>query len=205
MAENTENAEPSSSSYESLSHEERRNIIVAQLLARFEGNENEQAFPVNPTLTDSEESESEDGNEDRLGNTVWCSCDCCIPMASQIESVCCREITAIEASIPEGSSCITSADIFQSQIATEAHVRLTCMTMHLDDQPIVDADNNRRLRKTAYRSFIAWIYGYLGKGNRRVIPSCAVKTIREVFPDPNATYVGFQYAQDYDAYEMAFH
>lgn len=52
----------------------------------------------------------------------------------------------------------------------------------------------------AYRTFIAWIYGILGKGNRKVIPSCALNAVREVFPNPNARYVGFLYCNDYDGF-----
>ncbi|XP_073488788.1 P2X purinoceptor 7-like [Aquarana catesbeiana] len=198
-----------SRSYSSLTQEERRNMLIAQLLARYPAPEHDRAFPRNPnmpiTRDDSITSQLEETPEDRIGNTHWCLCESCIPMATQIESVCCREISEVHGCIPEGSKCITNADMFISQIATEEHVRLMFMTMHLDDLPVVDANNNRRLRKTAYRAFIAWIYGFLGKGNRRVIPSCAIKVVREVFPDPNGSYVGFLYSDDYDASEMAFH
>ncbi|XP_040195956.1 P2X purinoceptor 7-like [Rana temporaria] len=203
MANNQDSAPLSPNSYLALSHEERRSIMIAQLLARFEGNETEQAFTANPTYEDYPESEEPEFGVDRIGNTTWCHCGCCRTMPTQIESVCCRDIEPVRESIPEGSNCIIFAPMFISQIATEAHVRLTNNFMYLEERPLVDADNNRRLRKTAYRLFITWIYGYLGKGNRRVIPSCAVKKIREVFPDPNATYVGFKYSQDYDAAEMA--
>ncbi|XP_077318461.1 P2X purinoceptor 7-like [Lithobates pipiens] len=196
-------------SYSSLTQEERRNMMIEQLLARYPDTEHDPAFPNNPriisTPDDSKTSQAEDTPEDRIGNTHWCHCECCIPMATQIESVCCREIHQVEGCIPEGGKCITCADMFISQIATQEHVQLTSLAMHLDELPVVDANNNRRLRKTAYRLFMAWIYGYLGKGNRRVIPSCAVKVVRDVFPDPNGSYVGFLYSDDYDASEMAFH
>ena len=45
--------------------------------------------------------------------------------------------------------------------------------------------------KAAYRQFILWEHGYLGKGNRRIIPSCAVKKVREQYPAPDNVYMGF--------------
>lgn len=48
------------------------------------------------------------------------------------------------------------------------------------------------LRKAAYRQFILWKYGRLGKSNRRVIPACVVLKVRECFPSPNGTYMGYR-------------
>lgn len=47
-------------------------------------------------------------------------------------------------------------------------------------------------RKAAYRQYIYWIHGYLGRGNRRVIPSCVVLAIRRWFPSPTGVYMGFR-------------
>ena len=49
----------------------------------------------------------------------------------------------------------------------------------------------RRYRYTSYRQFVRWIWGYLGKKVRVVLPSCAVKTIREKLPSENGLYTGF--------------
>ena len=32
-------------------------------------------------------------------------------------------------------------------------------------------------RKAAYRQYILWVYDYLGRGNRRVAPSCVILKI----------------------------
>lgn len=40
----------------------------------------------------------------------------------------------------------------------------------------------RLMRHTAYRSFVFWIFGYLGAKNRVEIPACVVNKIREVSP-----------------------
>ena len=46
-------------------------------------------------------------------------------------------------------------------------------------------------RYTAYRSFTWWIYGKLKRKLRKVIPACAVASIRECFPEPDGIYEGF--------------
>ena len=49
----------------------------------------------------------------------------------------------------------------------------------------------RRYRYTSYRQFVRWIWGYLGKKVRVVLPSCAVNTMREKFPSENGLNTGF--------------
>ena len=57
---------------------------------------------------------------------------------------------------------------------------------HLDDN-----FSNRLLRYTTYKQFIRWVFKHLGKGNRRVIPSCALWKFREHFPEPNTNSVNY--------------
>ena len=40
-----------------------------------------------------------------------------------------------------------------------------------------------------YKQFIWWVYQRLGKGRRRVIPSCVLWTIGGTFSEEDATYI----------------
>ncbi|KAG9461561.1 hypothetical protein GDO78_016412 [Eleutherodactylus coqui] len=48
----------------------------------------------------------------------------------------------------------------------------------------------------AYRSYTAWIHGFLGKHYRIPIPSCVIKAIWTAYPDPQGNYTGFKFYMD---------
>ena len=50
---------------------------------------------------------------------------------------------------------------------------------------------NRSYHFIAYKQYIWWIYGRLGKDVRKRIPKCALYKIRTTYPDPNNIYVPF--------------
>ena len=49
----------------------------------------------------------------------------------------------------------------------------------------------RTCRFAAYRQYIMWIYGHLGKHIREVVPSCAVSVIRKFYPELLGTYTDY--------------
>jgi len=52
--------------------------------------------------------------------------------------------------------------------------------------------SNGELRKAAYYNTANWIFGNMKRGDRRILPSCIVSAIRQVFPNPpGKRYVGF--------------
>ena len=52
----------------------------------------------------------------------------------------------------------------------------------------------RSLRLAAYRNFIYWTMGKLGKKNRLPVPACAVNRIRDCYPEESGIYEGFKEA-----------
>lgn len=52
-------------------------------------------------------------------------------------------------------------------------------------------DTNKGMRHAAYRQYVLWIYGRLQKDDRRTVPACCVKVIRDKFPSPSGHYTGF--------------
>jgi hypothetical protein len=46
------------------------------------------------------------------------------------------------------------------------------------------------IRKQAYRAFVLSWKGHQGKGQRVRIPPCVLAGIRNVWPDPNGSYMG---------------
>ncbi len=55
--------------------------------------------------------------------------------------------------------------------------------VHADEPP-------NEKRKAAYRYYVQFKHGSLGKGNRVVIPDCIKELIRSRYPDPNGEYMG---------------
>lgn len=51
---------------------------------------------------------------------------------------------------------------------------------------------SRRLRYLAYRQFVRWCWGLLGRKIRVVIPACVVLRIRATYPDDEGFYTGFR-------------
>ena len=52
--------------------------------------------------------------------------------------------------------------------------------------------SNKSYRFIAYRQFISWIFGWIGKDARKVIPSCVVNKIRLEFPAVDNICIGYK-------------
>jgi hypothetical protein len=87
--------------------------------------------------------------------------------------------------------CITTQPLF-SQLVLDGNV-LDIAMRYREDVLVVDHQrNNENFRHAAYRQFVLWQHGRLGKGNRRIVPSCSVLAIRSRYPSPNGFYVGYR-------------
>lgn len=55
-----------------------------------------------------------------------------------------------------------------------------------------DDNSTHSFRKAAYHQCVLDHYGYLGKSNRKVCPSCVVTVIGRHYPSQTGVYLGFR-------------
>jgi len=148
-------------------------------------------------------------SDDRPDLQDWCSCQQCITMQTAMEDVCChhycqskermgiierrrkpgrKDITSLEDPV----QCITDHPGFYDiclspwTLEYEAYQYVEQEGRVGDDQPV-----NILMRHLAYKRFVRWIFGLLGRNNRVIIPSCVVKMIRDTYASD--VYVGFRF------------
>ena len=96
-----------------------------------------------------------------------------------------------KANAVKNRSCVTSYELFRN-IVLDREV-LTIAIRARSDIRAENADYEMNsFRKAAYRQFILWKYGKLGKGNRRVCPSGLVRLVRQTYPVLDGQYMGFR-------------
>jgi len=67
-----------------------------------------------------------------------------------------------------------------------------CVHSTISNTPSVDRyHTNKQCRFAAYQMYTRAKLGYLGKGNRVQLPQCVTTGVRNNFPDPNNSYIGF--------------
>ena len=108
----------------------------------------------------------------------WCSCYNCRPMEIKTMDVCCGKLQ---------SNCHSVEPMFVEGCLSEFALEIG-QICYANSRAQTPRFNNENLRFIAYRNYIAWIHGKLGKGNRKPVPSCCVLRIRSVYPDPNNRY-----------------
>jgi hypothetical protein len=84
-----------------------------------------------------------------------------------------------------------SALVF-SKICLDPDVLELCIRNTSDIRNDHEDNSTKAFRKAAYRQFILARHGYLGKGNRRVCPSCVVIKIKERYPSVTGVYMGYR-------------
>lgn len=96
----------------------------------------------------------------------WCRCGVCQPMPSDQENLCCERI-----------NCITRFQVFNN-ICLDRDIFKVCIKACCDIRADDFNFSMESFQKAAYRQYILWRYRKLGQGNRRVVPSRAVLSIR---------------------------
>ena len=106
----------------------------------------------------------------------WCTCGKCRAMELPIENVCCKQ-----------RPCITTTEFFESVVLDSSVLAVAivsrCDTFANDPDYLPQS-----YRKAGYRQWIMWQHGYLGRANRKVIPSCVVWAVRTRYPAPDDRY-----------------
>lgn len=133
-------------------------------------------------LLDQENSGEDPPQPEPSNNAAlrWCICSNCVQMPTPEENKCCKR-----------RECNTSYELFQN-LCIDRHVLELAIRARCDIRVEPLDFSMSSFRKAAYRQFILWEHGYLGKGNRRVVPSCAVKKVRQQYPAPDNVYMGFR-------------
>ena len=106
-------------------------------------------------------------------------------MPTQEENKCCTRTER---------PCISTTPLLQ-QLVIDPNVLDIAMRYREDMMVLGNGRNNENFRHAAYRQYVLWQHGRLGRGNRRVVPSCCVVAIRNRYPSPNGVYTGYRPAR----------
>ncbi|XP_067290072.1 P2X purinoceptor 7 isoform X2 [Pseudorasbora parva] len=144
-------------------------------------------YQFEPLDTHIHTSESEDEPDEAPIEVIshWCSCGNCSRL-SPAENVCCKDITQVD-----GVACITDHPGFEPVALNPYVLQAVYGTFRQFFGEMTNPTLNSAYRHLAYRNFVRWCWGYLGRHIRVVIPSCAVTRIRQQFPEQNENYIGF--------------
>ena len=110
----------------------------------------------------------------------WCKCGVCQIMPQEIENKCCAQQRCVTTHSRFSKLCL-DPDVLQLPIRNRGDIRNNW-----------DDNSTRAFRKAAYSQYVLDRYGYLGKGNRKVCPSCVVTVIRRHYPSQTGVYMGFR-------------
>ena len=178
----------------------------------FEPNKSNERDSSNDSSEDSysEEDEYNDefeaANAWRLKTLSWCKCGKCLLMEKTIESFCCHEksleydeyddiLKKVES---EEFTCITDSSAFQQNMLSRDVLCVDVSQYMEENWPLGDDELERThklYRLASYRRCSRWIFGILGKKNRRVFPSCVYTCIRKEFPSPDGLYTHFKFSK----------
>lgn len=130
-------------------------------------------------LVDNTQDQQQPHNPDPRG-LGWCICRKCQAMPLSVENVCCWQVP-----------CVTTTEMFDNNVLNTDVLSIAIVSG--SDILASTPDYSRAsYRKAAYRQWTMWQHGYLGRGNRRVVPSCVVWAVRNKYPAPDGIYLGFK-------------
>ena len=110
----------------------------------------------------------------------FCICTKCQNMPLPIQNVCCRQCC-----------CITTFEFFDTSVL-DVNVLTIAIHRRCDDYVDEPLFTPAEYHKAAYRQYIIWQHTYLGRGVRKVIPSCVTWAVRNRYLAPDGQYLGFK-------------
>lgn len=156
-----------------LSEDQRETLLILVLSQGRESLENARDLIASANGPQSEPPEPENDES-------WCICGVCRRMQDEQENVCCRKRTCVTSYVMFNTTCLDRGVL-------ELAIRARC-----DIRADLPDYSTQSYRKAAYRQYTLWKYGKLGRGNRRILPSCVVTMIRQSYPAPDGRYMGFR-------------
>lgn len=170
------------------------------------GDSNEDCSDDSSSGDDQYDAEFEGANAWRLATLSWCKCGKCALMEKTIESFCCHEksleydeyediLKKVEL---EEFTCMTDLSAFQNNMLSRDVLYVDVSQYMEENWPLGDEElqqKHKLYRLASYRRCSRWIFGILGKKNRRVFPSCVYTRIRNEFPSPDGLYTHFRFSK----------
>ncbi|KAG7462307.1 hypothetical protein JOB18_022309 [Solea senegalensis] len=120
-------------------------------------------------------------------------------MPTSPENLCCREIPKVLRRLNQlqnPPSCMADHPGFEPVCLNVFSLQKALNIYRADYGPLRLRGREHRYRYLAYRSFVSWCWGFLGRRLRVPLPSCVVRRIRIEYPDAEGIYVGFRPALD---------
>ena len=95
-------------------------------------------------------------------------------IATCTESLCCQDTNEVSEELSEGQKCITKPSRFKIVCMEKPVLHASLLALNYVRGDSMENLDNSSYRFAVYKQYTFWEHNYLGKGVRKVIPSCAV-------------------------------
>ena len=105
--------------------------------------------------------------------------------------MCCLDTDELPDDFFEGQKFVTSSEGFSTVCLSKIALKTALSALNNLRGDSINYVDNCAYRYAEYKQFTWWVHNYLGKGVRKVIPSCAVWAIRTKYPSEDGRYIPF--------------